>query len=363
MKILRTYVLKEHLTPFAVTLSGLTAVMLIGNVIKLAELVIAKGVSLLDIVRLLINLIPYVLSFTVPIAVLLAIVMAFGRLSSDFELIAMRASGIPPARLITPLLITASLISAGMVLLNDRVIPASHLAFRRQLKAIGIKHPTAYIEEGTFIKEFAPYIMFVYHVEGKALYNVRIYEPQPNGPTRTIVANRGEFEPLKDERTLHLDLFEGTVDQWDPEHPGSFYKVSFDKYSLHIATGTDAGMRFGKKLKEMTLRELRRERERLAAEQIDPLPIMIELHQRLASSFATVVFTVFGLSLGLRSHHHERLTIFVWVLGFSIAYYLLSIGIDAIALKGWLPVWLAMWVPNLVAGAFGLLRLRPHLRH
>ena len=362
MKILRTYVLREHLAPFAVTVSGFTAVMLIGNVIKLAELVITKGVSPLDVVRLLIDLVPYMLSFTIPISTLMAMVMAFGRLSTDYELIAMRASGIPPARLIAPLLLTASLISGGMVLLNDRVVPASHLALRRQLKAIGIKHPTAYIEDGTFIKEFAPYIMFVYHVEGKLLYNVRIYEPQPNGPTRTIVANRGEFEPLKDERTLHLDLFDGTVDQWDPEHPGSFYKVSFEKYALHIATGDDADRRFGKKLKEMTVRELHRERERLAAESIDPLPITLQLHERIASSFATVVFALFGLSLGLGSHHHERLTIFVWVLGFSIAYYLASIGTNAIALKGWMPVWLVMWLPNLAAGAFGALRLYPHLR-
>ncbi len=361
MKILRTYVLKEHLAPFAVTLAGLTAVLLIGNVIKLAELVITKGVSLLDIVRLLLDLIPFVMSFTVPIASLLAIVMAFGRLSTDYELIAMRASGIPPSRLIAPLLITASLICGAMVLLNDRVVPASHLAFRRQLKAIGIKHPTAYIEEGTFIKEFSPYIMFVYHVEGKTLYNVRIYEPQPDGPTRTIVANRGEFEPLTDDRTLRLDLFDGTVDQWDPAHPGSFYKVSFDKYSLHIATGAGS-MRFGKKLKEMTFRELRRERERLVAEQIDPLPITIQLHQRFASSFATLVFATFGLSLGLGAHHHERLVMFVWVLGFAIGYYLLSIGVDAIALKGWIPVWLAVWVPNLAGGAFAVLRLRPHVR-
>ena len=363
MKILRTYVLKEHLAPFTVTLGGLTAVMLIGNVVKLAELVITKGVGVLDILRLLLTLIPSLLSFTVPIATLIAMVMAFGRLSSDYELIAMRASGIPPTRLIAPLLLTASLISGGLLLLNDRVVPASHLAFRRQLKAIGIKHPTAYIEAGTFIKEFAPYIMFVYHVEGASLHNIRIYDPQPNGPTRTIIANRGAFEPLKDKRTLQLVLYEGTVDQWDPERPGSFYKVSFNTYALHIATGDEAGRRVGKKLKEMAFRELRRERERLVAEQIDPLPITLELHRRIASSFATAVFALFGLALGLGSHHHERLILFVWVLGFSMAYYLAFIGTNAIALKGWTPAWLAMWLPNLAAGAFGALRLGRTLHH
>ncbi|MBI3323628.1 MAG: LptF/LptG family permease, partial [Candidatus Omnitrophica bacterium] len=61
MKLLRTYVLKEHIGPFLVTLGGLTAALLVGNILKFAELVIAKGVSVFDILRLLIYLIPSLL--------------------------------------------------------------------------------------------------------------------------------------------------------------------------------------------------------------------------------------------------------------------------------------------------------------
>ena len=134
MKLLRTYVLKEHLGPFLVTLSGLTAALLIGNIIKFAELVIAKGVSLVDVLRLLIYLLPSLTSFTIPMACLVSMVLAFGRLSSDYELIAMRASGVAPIRLVTPMLMVALLLSSGVLVLNDRIIPAAHLAFRKQLK-------------------------------------------------------------------------------------------------------------------------------------------------------------------------------------------------------------------------------------
>ncbi len=84
MRILRAYVLREHLAPFFVTLGGLTVVLLLGNIIKFAELVIAKGVSLFDILRLIIYLVPYMLSFTVPMACLIAMILGFGRLSSDY---------------------------------------------------------------------------------------------------------------------------------------------------------------------------------------------------------------------------------------------------------------------------------------
>jgi lipopolysaccharide export system permease protein len=363
MKILRTYVLREHAGPFVVVLSGLTAVLLIGNVIKFAELVIAKGVSLLDILRLLIYLIPSILGFTIPMACLIAMVMAFGRLSTDYEFIAMRASGVAPARLVLPLLTTALLISGAVYFLNDRVAPASHLAFRRQLKAIGIKRPTAYLEAGTFIKDFAPYIIFVYQVEGKRLVDVRIYEPQERGPTRTIVADRGEFESLPDERGVRLKLSDGTMDEWDPLRPGSLYKVAFRTYAMTLGVDPNAMERLGKKLKEMTVRELVRERRRLTAEGIDPLPINLEWHRRSASSFSAWVFALFGLVLGLGAHHHERLVTFVWVLGLFMAYYLASVGMNAVALKAWLPAWVAMWLPNLAASVIGGVLLARTVRH
>jgi lipopolysaccharide export system permease protein len=351
MRILRLYVLREHAAPFFVTMGGLTAVLLIGNIIRFMELVISKGVSFFDILRLMIYLIPYMLSFTVPMACLIAMVLAFGRLSSDYELIAMRASGVPPIRLVSPMLLIGLVMSVLLVIVNDRLVPVSHLAFRKQLKAIGVKRPTAYIEPGMFIKEFPPYVIFVYQVEGQKLSHVRIYEPQPNGPTRTIIADRGEFERLPSKKGVQLKLYDGTVDEWDPLHPGSFYKVTFTTYSMHLQTDQDDPERVGKKLKELTFKELAAERRRLAAEGIETLPVSLELHRKIASSFAAFVFVAFGLAFGLQLHHHERLTTFVWVLAVFIGYYLATIGMNALALKGWLPAWAAMWLPNLAGTA------------
>lgn len=359
MRILRTYILREHLSPFFVTMGGLTAVLLVGNIIKFMELVVSKGVSLFDVLRLILYLIPYMLSFTVPMAALIAMVLAFGRLSTDYELIAMRASGVAPARLITPMLTVGIVLSGLLVIVNDRLVPASHIAFRRQLKAIGVKRPTAYLESGTFIKEFPPYTIFVYHVEGQKLDNVRIYEPQPHGPTRTIIADRGEFQQAADKRGVQLNLYDGTVDEWDPVHPGSLYKVTFTTYTMALRAGKEDPNRVGKKLREMTFKELAAERQRLAAENIETLPVNLELHRKIAASFACVVFVLFGLAFGLRLHHHERLTTYLWVLAVFVGYYLGTIGMNAMALKGWLTPGVAMWIPNVAGGAIsGLMVLR-----
>ena len=351
MRILRAYILKEHASPFFVTMGGLTAVLLVGNIIKFAELVVAKGVSLFDILRLMIYLIPYMLSFTVPMACLISMILAFGRLSADYELIAMRASGVAPIRLVFPMVLVGLVISTLLLIVNDRIVPASHLAFRRQLKAIGVKQPTAYLESGTFIKDFPPYTIFIYHVNGPMLESVRIYEPQPNGPTRTIIADRGEFERLPTKRGVQLRLYDGTVDERDPLHPGTFYKVTFTTYAMTLRSDQDDPERIGKKLRELTFKELLAERQRLSAEGIETLPISLELHRKIASSYAVLVFVLFGLAFGLRLHHHERLTSFLWVLMVFVTYYLAMIGTNALALKNWLTPAMAMWLPNLVGGA------------
>ncbi|MBI3996209.1 MAG: LptF/LptG family permease [Candidatus Omnitrophica bacterium] len=359
MRTLRIYVLREHVAPFFVTMGGLTAVLLVGNIIKFAELVIAKGVNVFDVLRLIIYLIPYMLSFTVPMACLIAMILAFGRLSTDYELIAMRASGVAPIRLVSPMLLVGLVISVCLIVVNDRIVPTSHQAFRQQLKAIGVQQPTAYLEAGTFIKEFPPYVIFVYQVEGRRLYNVRIYEPQPNGPTRTIIAERGAFERLADKRGVQLKLHDGTVDEWDPLHPGSFYKATFTTYGMTLRSDQNNPERIGKKLKEMTFKDLRATRRRLSAQGIETLPVSLELHRKIASSFAALIFILFGLALGLRLQHHERLVTYVWVLGIFMIYYLGTIGMNAIALKGWLPAAAAMWIPNLLGLAIsGIMVIR-----
>lgn len=353
MRTLRLYLLREHAVPFFVTLGGLTAALLVGNIIKFAELVIAKGVSIFDILRLIIYLIPYMLSFTVPMACLVAMVLAFGRLSMDYELIAMRASGVAPWRLVAPMVAVGLVLSGLLLVINDRVVPHTRLAFRQQLKAIGMKKPAAYLEAGTFIKEFEPYTIYVYQVEGQRLANVRVYEPQDNGPTRTIIAERGEFEQLPSKRGVQLKLFDGTIDEWDPARPGSFYKVTFGTYAMTLRSGREDPSTLRKKVKEMTFRELAAEHARLRQQRIDTTPLALEFHRKIASSFAPAVFVLFGLALGLQLHHHERLVVYVWVLGLFIAYYILSIVMNAASLKGWLPPGWAMWMPNLVGALLG----------
>ena len=113
-------------------------------------------------------------------------------------------------------------------------ITNSHFASRKILKEIGIRSPAAYIEAGTFVKDFEGYIIFVHEVKGNILKNIRIYQPQENRSTRTITARQGEFISAPERDVIKLKLIDGTSEEPDINNPSHFYKLNFKTYYMTL---------------------------------------------------------------------------------------------------------------------------------
>ncbi len=356
MRILRNYLLREFLGPLVMGLLLLTFVMLLGNLVKIAQLVINKGVDILVVSKLFLFMAPYLLTYTLPIAVLTATLIALGRLSSDNEIVAIRASGINPMRLIAPLWFMGLALSLLLVIFNDRVIPWAHFATRKTLIELGMKNPTAALEPGVFITSFQKYVLFIYEIEENKLTNIRIYEPQEDRPTRTIVARRGEFIINPENKTVKLKLVDGTADEPDPEDPTTFYKLNFKTYfmTLNMAQGQDKDA-IRKKPSDMTIRELEEEIEYLKEERIDPLPLLTEINKKIALAFSCLVFVIFGSPLAVITRRREKsLNLGLAVVTVGL-YYLIFIGTEALSLHGLLPPHVAMWIPNAALTLTGIL--------
>ena len=331
--------------------------MLLGNLLKLAELVINKGVDINNVLKLFLWMIPYLLSYVLPISALTATLLALGRLSSDNEIIAIKSSGINLFNLILPLLIIGLILSAILVVFNDRVIPYSHFASRRILMDVGLKNPAAAIEPGVFINSFEKYIIFVYRVEENRLSNIRIYEPRTGNPPRTIVAKHGEFISLPETKTIKLKLIDGTSDEPDPKNPNNFYKMNFKQYFMSLSLSQNDNKKIEKKAKDMTLQELKIEVEKLKKKGIDPTPLITEINKRVALALSTFIFVLLGSSVAVFSRRREKS--FNFAISFVIigAYYLLSLAAETLSLQGLLNPNLAMWLPNLVFGLVGSILL------
>lgn len=358
MKILRIYILKELVSPFFLSLLVFTFIMVTGNLIQLAELVISKGVDVVTVMKLFLYLIPYLLSFTVPMSMLTAVLLVFGRLSSDNEITAIRASGVNMYIIATPVLVVGLVLSLILFVVNDRVLPYAHFASRKVLKDIGTKNPASYLEAGTFIKTFKKYIIFIYGIEGNRLNKVRIYEPQPEGrPTRTIIANSGEFIVVPDNKILKLILYNGTSDEPNPKDPNKFYKLNFQTYEFPLSFAELEKGELGKKPRDMTIDELKAQIEiqrRSENGKEEVAPLSVELHKKGAISFATLAFIMIGLPLGIKTHRSEKSIGFGLSLAVIIVYYLLLAGASALALREKANAGVAIWSPDVVLAAFGM---------
>ena len=355
MKILRTYILGEFFGPFIMSLLVLTFVLLLGHLMKFVELIINKGVPLMMVLKLFLTLVPYLLSYTLPIALLSAVLLSFGRLSSDNEIIAIRTGGINMFRLIFPFWILGIILSLFAVMLNDRVIPKSHFAFRKAIVDVGVKNPAAALEAGTFITSFEKYVLFIYHINNNKLSGIRIYEPQEGKPTRTIVAKRGEFISFPEKMMVKLKLIDGTSDEPDPSNPSNFYKLNFKTYFMNMDLGKGAsGKIVDKKPKDMTIRELKIEMAKFDPIGIDILPLITDLHKRIAMAVSCFIFILLGAPLAIITRQRARAINFG--LSFLIVgvYYLLLMGAEALSLQGIIAPGLSMWLPNIILGAAGL---------
>lgn len=349
MKILRTYVLKECFPPFILSLGVLTCVFLLGYLIQLANIVINKGVPLSIIGEIFLMSIPVLIGYTLPIACLFSIIMAFGRMSADNEIIAIRTCGIHLKKILLPLFVVGLILSLINIILNEKIIPYAHHKQRIKLKKLGATNPTALLEAGMFIHAFENQILFIHHIQGNQIYNITIYQPQPEGRfTRTIIAKRGEFTPIPGTDQIKLKLIDGTADEPDMENPENFYKINFATYFMNLDLSQNKD-KIEKKPKGMSIREILSEKHRLERLLVDTTRLETEFHRKISWSFSSLCFILLGFPLAIMTNRREKSANVVVAIFCGASYYLLTIGCEALGIKNVLPPGLIMWMPNLVA--------------
>lgn len=348
MHILRNYILRECLVPFTLSISVLTSVFLLGYLPQLANKVINNGVSLTAMGQVFMYYVPILLGYTLPIACLITVILAFGQMSAENEILAMRASGVHLLRLLAPLVVVGMALCLVVFILNDRIIPEAYEAQTRILQEAGTQDPTAMLEPGSFINAFDRYIIFIYRMEGDRLYGVRIYQPNPGKATRTIIAQQGEFVHVPGKDQLMLKLINGTSDEPDLQNPDNFYKLNFQTSFITMdLSKKKAGTE--KKAKAMTLRELHRKIKSLRGMSIDPSPMIAEYHRRTAWSMSPLLFILLGFPFAAITHRRAKSANLVYALLFAAPYYILSLACQGLASQNVFNPVFVMWFPNIAA--------------
>ncbi len=355
MRIINRYILKELGGPFLGSLFVSTIILAAGNIMQTADMIVNKGVEFIQVAKIFLFFLPYVLIFTIPISVLSAVLLGFGRLSGDNEVTTLRTSGISIYKVVFPVIICGFIISLFSVPLNDRVLPESEFAARKLIKSVGMRHPAAMLESGVFIKGFKDYIIFIHNVKGNVLKNIRIYQPRKSGVTRTIIAEKGEILTFPEKNSVQLKLENGTADEISAENPEEFYKLSFKEYymTLNVENALDVD-KIQKKPREKSIKELQEEIEQLRKNSIEVTPLKVEMHKKIALAFSNFVFVLAAVPLAISTHRREKFIGFGMAIILFLLYWSIMLGGIAVAIRGIISPWLGVWSADIILASMGL---------
>jgi len=241
MRILERYVLREHVFPFVIGFSIVIFLLTLDFLFDLVDLAIGKGISAGIVLELFALSLGWMLALAVPCAVLIATLATFGRLAQDNEIAAMRANGINLLRIISAPLLAAAVLSVGLVLFNNRILPETNHALANLMVDVSRKRPTTQISEGVFIDGFEGYNIFVEKVNNRTneIRGVKIYQLNSSARPTTILADWGVFHTSRDGSVVTLELHDGEIHEVPPNDQERVYRRLM--FKTHIINIRNAG--------------------------------------------------------------------------------------------------------------------------
>ncbi len=352
MKILRKYALVELVVPFVMSLIVFTFIFLVGSMLQIADLLVNKGVSVWDLLEIISYLVPKLLSFTLPTAALTAILLVYGSFAQNNEILAIKTAGINIFKVMLPVLVVCFILSLIMLFLNDQVLPKAQYAYRKAVKEMVIKKPTAYLEEGRFIKDFKGYIVLINKIDGDKIEGVTIYQPQAGKQTRTIIAERGDIVTTPDEKQIIIRLYNGTSDEPSLEKENEFYKMDFKTFELPPIGLEKEITAINKKIKDLTIDELLGRMDLRNPEHEEQKNLMnklrTEFHKKISFSFSVFFLAMVGLPLAIITRRGEAVISFSLAMAVIAFYYILFVLMKTVALESPIPASIALWFPNVL---------------
>jgi lipopolysaccharide export system permease protein len=366
-KLLSRYLVSEILPPFFVGLLAFTLILLIGRMLKLIELVVTRGVPLVQVGKLFSLILPTFLEMTVPMAFLLAILLGLGRMSNDQELLAMKASGISPTQILWPAAAIAFMIALATLALTLFVRPAANFALKKELYNIAKSRIGTALKEKVFNDDFPKILIYVEEIipPGNTAQGVLIVDNRDKSRADIILGKVARITTDEETNSLGLRLFDGSVYEREKSRPG-FSQTRFNIYDFKLDIDELVGPVRQRESgpKEMPLGDLINSIETKQNRGANAIAERMELHQRISFGFVPLIFCLLGVSLTLlpRASRANRSWGFMLCIFWLMAYYaLLSLG-KALGDKNILHPIPALWLPNVIVGAIGLHFFRQALR-
>ena len=226
------YIYKELIVPFLFSITVVTFVLLTNFLLKEIDRLIGKDLPLLIVIEWIYLNMAWIIALAVPMAVLVASIMAYGRLAEDNEIVAMRSSGISFMSILAPGFFFGLIVTGLMILFQNNVLPEYNHRARLLTGDIYHKKPGLTIEPGYFIDEMDGYSIYIKDKKDELLLDMIIYKDNPNKAQTTIYADSGRIEVIG--TNIVISLFSGEMHELDLLKPEKYRRLYFSKHKISI---------------------------------------------------------------------------------------------------------------------------------
>jgi lipopolysaccharide export system permease protein len=356
-RILSFYIIREISSLFLLGIVIFTLVLLMGRLISLTDLVVSRGVPIADVSRMILYLIPSFLVLTIPMAFLLAVLLAFGRLSADNEIVVLKASGLSLMQMLPPV-IACALVAVLLGLGTSTIgVPWGNSAFRELSMQVLKRNVTATIREKTFWDDIPGVVMYTdrYDEQSHVLKGVVINDGRNPDRPMTIFARDGVITSASGSRALLLSLHDGSIHI--SGNAGLYRLIHFGEYGMTVGEKAN-GIALSRNEADMWLSELQSRIDDPGTSARDRLRMLTEFHSRFIFPFASLVFAILAVPLGIQNRRSGKSGGFTVSISVILAYYVLTAVVRSFAEKGAVPPVIALWVPNFIFFTAGWFFLR-----
>ncbi|MCF7912053.1 MAG: LptF/LptG family permease [Candidatus Cloacimonetes bacterium] len=405
MKILERYILRENFKPFISSLVVVTFVMVLDRLLDLLKVIIEKQLGFFTVVQIFGLSLPFMLALTIPMAVLLATIMSFGRLSTDNELVAFKSCGINIFNLMKPTVIAALLLSIFMLYFNDHILPDSNHLLKNKMIQVNYRRPATAIKSGVF-NEAKNVTIYVRERIDDELYGIMIYNRETSKFPATINAAHGTIELSNGGNSMTATLYNGQMHERDAKDRDIYNIRSFKKLVMNMPDlgyqmkDVESDYRGDRELNVKAMQGIISEHEGKILEvgsQIDSISLEIsslerqeiladdennklnrlqnsrrikneklenyqkkvriyevEIHKKYALAFACLIFVLIGAPVGMMTRSNGVGMAFTVSSFVFMIYYGALTGGEELADKGIVAPWLSMWISNIILGVIGI---------
>ncbi len=358
--IISRYVFRQLWAPFAVNLFFFTFIFLMTQLLQLTDLIVNHQLGLLLVGRMIIYTMPFFLQFIIPMSVMMAILLTLMRMSSDNEILALKAAGISIVRLLPPIFSFALISCLATALIAIWGLPHGRMAARRLIYQVASSSLDAAIKPRVFIDSFDRVVLYINQVApgSGVLKDIFIEDRRRSDVVTTVVAPRGVLVTDPRDRAVILRLFDGQIHQVDIDRQMAT-AVSFHTYDVRLDMKQHLHDPAGgpKDEEEMSLGELRDYLRNATRKDAQYYLTLMEWHKKFALPVACLALALVSTALGIQTRRSKPAHAIGLGLGFFLLYYLMLSAGWVFGEAGVYPPLIGMWLPNAVSAGIGIILL------